>query len=598
MRAFSWLGVVVGALAAACLSFGGPGAAAADVSIQVDVQARRRPIDPRIYGMCFADATQLSDLRAPLNRWGGNTTTRYNWELNADNRGADWYFESIGYGSSVAGAEADTFVSDSKSGGAEPLITIPLIGWLAKLGANRGKLASFSQAAYGAQTDADWDWMPDAGNGILASTGANITGNDPNDASVQKTSATQKAWVQHLVSRWGAAGNGGVRYYLMDNESAIWFSTHRDVHPIGPKMEEIRDLIFDYGTRVKEADPNALVAGPEEWGWSNYLYSGYDTQYADEHGWGNFPDRAAHGDWDYMPWLLDQMRQREVQTGKRLLDIFTLHYYPQGGEFSDDTSTAVQQRRNRSTRSLWDPSYVDETWINDRIQLIPRMKGWVSSYYPNTPIGVTEYNFGAESHINGATTQADVLGIFGREGLDLATRWTTPAASTPTYKAIKMYRNYNGSGGAFGDVSVSASAPSPDEVAAFAAQRSSDGAVTVMVINKVAGTTQNATIGLANLTASGPAQVWQLTSANAITRLTDVPVTNNRIVATLPAQSITLFVVPSSVGVTLSVGDVQVTEGSSGTTTATFTIRLSAPSTQAVTVNYGTGSGTATAGGD
>src|SRR5207244_10546394 len=82
------------------------------------------------------------------------------------------------------------------------------------------------------------------------------------------------------------------------------------------------------------------------------------------------------------------------------------HYYPQGGEFSDDVSTAMQLRRNRSTRSLWDPNYVDETWINDVVQLIPRLKSWVSTYYPGTLTGVTEYNWGAEWHINGATTQA------------------------------------------------------------------------------------------------------------------------------------------------------------------------------------------------
>ena len=55
--------------------------------------------------------------------------------------------------------------------------------------------------------------------------------------------------------------------------------------------------------------------------------------------------------------------------------------YPQGGEFSDDVSSAMQLRRNHSTRSLWDPGYVDETWINDRVQLIRRVddpSGFVS----------------------------------------------------------------------------------------------------------------------------------------------------------------------------------------------------------------------------
>src|SRR5262249_49615087 len=162
------------------------------------------------------------------------------------------------------------------------------------------------------------------------------------------------------------------------------------------------------------------------------------------------------------------------------LDVFSVHYYPQGGVFSDDTSQVMQLHRNRSTRSLWDPTYVDESWVNDTVQLVPRLRGWVAGNYPGTATAVTEYNWGAEGHINGATAQADVLGIFGREGLDMAARWTTPAASTPTYKAIKMYRNYDGLGSTFGDTSVAASGPNPDSVAAFAAERSNDQALTVM----------------------------------------------------------------------------------------------------------------------
>ncbi|WP_017170831.1 putative Ig domain-containing protein, partial [Xanthomonas phaseoli] len=48
----------------------------------------------------------------------------------------------------------------------------------------------------------------------------------------------------------------------------------------------------------------------------------------------------------------------------------------------------------------------------------------------------------------------------------------------------------------------------------------------------------------------------------------------------------------------LSIDDVSVNEGSSGTTTATFTVSLSAASGQTVTVNYATADGTATAGSD
>jgi probable HAF family extracellular repeat protein len=49
---------------------------------------------------------------------------------------------------------------------------------------------------------------------------------------------------------------------------------------------------------------------------------------------------------------------------------------------------------------------------------------------------------------------------------------------------------------------------------------------------------------------------------------------------------------------TVGVGDVTVTEGNAGTTNAVFTVTLSAPAGQDVTVNFTTGGGTATAGAD
>ena len=524
----------------------GPAARAQNpgVTIAIDVNAGRHAIDPNIYGVAHASAADLNDLNVPLNRNGGNNTTRYNWQQNADNRGNDWYYESIADASAVAGERGDTFFSTSRAANAQAMLTVPTIEWVARVAGNRNKLASFSIAKYGAQTGNDWQWFADAGNGVLTS-GQNVTGNDPNDANVPSSSSFQQGWIQHLVGRWGTNAAGGVRYYILDNEPSIWHSTHRDVRPVGATMNEIRDKMVDYAGKIKAVDPSALIVGPEEWGWSGYFYSGSDQQYGSLHGWSVLPDRQSHAGADYLPWLLDSIRQSSAAAGRRLLDVFTVHYYPQGGEFSDDTSSAMQLRRNRSTRSLWDPNYVDETWINDKVRLIPRLRSWVNTYYPGTAIGITEYNWGAENHINGATTQADVLGIFGREGLDAAARWTTPASTTPTYKAMKMYRNYDGSRSAFGETSVAATVPDPNTLAAFAAQRSADGALTIMVINKALSGTTQATINVAHFADRGTAQVWQLTSANAIARGPDVTVAASSLALTLPAQSITLLVVGS-----------------------------------------------------
>src|SRR5262249_52080367 len=117
-------------------------------TVTVDANANRRNINPNVYGLAYATTAQLSDLNVPLNRYGGNNTPRYNWQVNGDNRGQDWYFESIGDTSSVAGERVDTFISQARAASAQAAVTIPIIGWVARLGSNRSKLAGFSIAKY------------------------------------------------------------------------------------------------------------------------------------------------------------------------------------------------------------------------------------------------------------------------------------------------------------------------------------------------------------------------------------------------------------------------------------------------------------------
>jgi hypothetical protein len=420
-----------------------------------------------------------------------------------------------------------------------------LIGWVAKLGPGRAILPSFSVAKYGPQCDVD-PYDTDAGDGMAPDCQTDITGNDPNDAYIADTPALEQKWLKHIVATWGAAAVGGVKYYLMDNEPSIWFDTHRDIHPVGPHATEYRDKVEAESADVRSIDPNALVMAPEEWGWEGYFYSGYDQQYAAAHNYSKFPDhQGVQKGLDYIPWLLKEWKKSHA------IDILSVHFYPQGNadgsvqEDSDDNSHAAQLLRNRSTRQLWDKNYASESWIGAPVDLIPLLKSWVSQYYVSgTPVAITEYNWGDEANINGATTQADIYGIFGREGLDIATRWTVPKASTPTFKAMQMYRNYDGKGSGFGDTSVSATAPNPDNVSAFAALRSSTGALTVMVINKQLSASAAVKLKLANFTASGRAQVWRLTASNQITRLANVSWSGGVLSATEPAQSITLYILP------------------------------------------------------
>jgi ABC-type uncharacterized transport system YnjBCD substrate-binding protein len=110
---------------------------------------------------------------------------------------------------------------------------------------------------------------------------------------------------------------------------------------------------------------------------------------------------------------------------------------------------------------------------------------------------------------------------------------------------MKMYRNYDGARSTFGDLSVRVSGGNPDELSSFAALRSSDGALTVMVVSKALSGNTAVNLTLANFASAPSAQVWQLDRTNAIRRLSDVAVAGGRFGLTVPSPSITLFAVAS-----------------------------------------------------
>ncbi|MCX5543340.1 cellulase [Paraburkholderia sp. CNPSo 3076] len=511
------------------------------VAISVDAGAGRHPISPLIYGINFGTTAVLQDLRAPVNRSGGNSASAYNWRIDARNAGKDWYFESLAVNpADINDQFGERFVALTQAAGATPIVTIPMLGRVAKLGPGRETLASFSIAKYGPQPNHDVNGHADAGNG-LAPGDKPIAGNDTNDASTPDDPQNEQARVADLVKQFGGASGGGVRYYALDNEPSLWQLIHRDVHPTGAHASEIASQVIAYSRAVKAADPHAQIVAPEEWGWQGYFYSGFDQQYAADHGLDHAPDRTGETQgMPYVPWLLTQWK-----AAGHPVDVFSLHFYPQGGEYAEagvTNSQAVALMRNRSTRDLWDPNYKDPTWINSVVALIPLMRRWVDSYYyPGTPIGITEYNWGGDTLMNGATAQADVLGIFGREGLDIATRWGTLDPSMPVYKAFKLYRNYDGNGAAFGATSIAASVPDPDTVSAFAALRERDHALTLVVINKQLDRPADAAVTLDHFAASGVAETWRLAN-NQLFRMPDARYQDSTLRASLPAQSVTLFV--------------------------------------------------------
>lgn len=547
-------------------------------ALSVDATANRHAISPDIYGIniyVIGDQTgMLNDLRLPVTRWGGDATSEYNWKLDKTNSGSDWYFEvfaqtdptkmpGFNAGKLPDGSAFDRFHETNVKYGVKSVGTIPILDWVA--GSFPDKTCGFSVNKYGNQQSADPYGNPDCGNGQVV-VGANQTQaitslktTDPTDTDVQVDEDFMADWVRHVVGKYGTAAQGGVALWELDNEPVWWSGVHQSVHPKPSNYDEIVSRGLRYSAAVKSADPTALVGGPITAGWSDLffsnvdLYSGWNSKSptpggADWQYWNNPVDRKAHGDLDFVAYYLQQFAVYEKQHGQRLLDYFDVHGY-MPGTGGDATDSASQAARLQSTRVFWDPSYVfahDDYLSNECVCLIPRMKGWVANNYPGLKLAITEYNLGALNTLNGGLAQADLLGVFGREDLDLATLWATVNSSDPAAFAFKLYRNYDGQGGAYGETSVSAVSDNRDQLSIYAAQRS-DSALTLMVINKTAGNLSS-NIALSDFQPDGTVQVWQYSAANlgAIVRQQDQSTTVNGVGANFPAYSATLLVVPEA----------------------------------------------------
>ncbi len=414
------------------------------VRLHLDCRAPTHPISPYIYGIAFnpqrhGKDAYLWDLGPTIRRWGGNNTSRYNWKLgNAWNAAFDYFFQNANYTNDDAYSWKN-FLAEDAEHHVGTALTLPMLGWVAK----DTESASFPVSLFGEQQYA----AGDNGNGKRPN-GSLIPCGDPTRTSVPASPAFVGEWVRSIAAYDKGKSQRSVTHYIMDNEPALWNSTHRDVHPQALTYDELLKKTVDYATVVRKADPQALIAGPAEWGWPNYFFSARDA----EVGFAAKPDRLAHGDEPLLAWYLRQLRAHQKKTGTRLLDILDLHFYPQAdGVYGhpDRTDPAAAALRLRATRGLWDPTYRDESWINDAIELLPRMRRLIAENYPGLKISIGEYNFGGERHISGGLAQAEALGRFAQADVYSAYYWTYPPQGSAAAHAFMAYRNYDQKGGHF-----------------------------------------------------------------------------------------------------------------------------------------------------
>ncbi|RYF06973.1 MAG: glycosyl hydrolase, partial [Deltaproteobacteria bacterium] len=408
-------------------------------------------ISPLIYGTAYnpqrvGQDDWLWETGTTARRWGGNNSSRYNWKLgNAWNCAFDWFFKNANY-TNDPGYTWRNFFKENRDHHAASALSIPTLGYVAK----DTDSTSFPVSVYGPQQYESGD----AGNGKRAGGGL-IESPDPSQTSVPAPPAFMRDWIRAIRAYDQQVGGRSVQHYILDNEPALWNSTHRDVHPKALTYDELLARTIAYGTEVRREDPQALIAGPAEWGWPNYFFSARDA----EVGFHLKPDRLAHGDRPLMEWYLSRLHAHAQKTGTRILDIVDLHFYPQEDGIygqSEKTDPASAALRLRATRSLWDPTYKDESWINDRIRLLPRLKQMIADNYPGLKMSLGEYNFGGERHISGALAQAEALGRFAEYDVYAAYYWTYPPRNSCSYFAFRAFRNYDGQGAHFLDRYVAA----------------------------------------------------------------------------------------------------------------------------------------------
>jgi hypothetical protein len=449
---------------------------AASLTFMVNAGATGTTIPPQTYG----SNVYLTGVTNTLYRQGGDRLTAYNWENNSSNGGADycqsagsticshedWYM--VPNGVTPPGMPATTlttFIAANNALGADSLVTLQMAGYVAANGACNCFVTITGPAD---TSNTYWDAVSFSGG---PTTGAPVTNG---------TVVYMNQEMAYLLSTVHGAGAGGAKFYDLDNEPALWDSTHPMVHPAQPTCAEVSGKGITLAGVITAADPNAQILGPVAYGWSEYVnnQSAPDDSVLNSYNNGDLVN--------YLNYYLAQMQAASATAGHRLLHYLDLHWYPEatgldGGNSvritNDDTTYGVAVARMQAPRSLWDSTYTETSWITadstgGPISLFTRLQAAVSQYYPGTGFSFSEYQYGSGEDISGGVAQADVLGIFGQYGA-IACRWDDGTSDVYVDAAYNLYLNYDGAGSKFGNLSLPTTSSSVTFGSVYAARSNS-----------------------------------------------------------------------------------------------------------------------------
>jgi len=510
---------------------------AQSLQFTITVNDTPKPISPYIYG---ANPEFTANENLAARRLGGNRLTGYNWENNASNAGNDWNHSSDNYltwsagitNENQPGIVATTFHTKASEAGAYSLITLQMAGYVAK---DKNGSVTEEQTAPSSR----WTKVEYAKGAPFALS--------PN---VNDTLVYMDEFVNFLVTTFGLGNTAnGVKGYSLDNEPALWQSTHPRIHPNKTTCKELMERSIALASAVKNVDSTAEIFGPALYGFNAY----YSFQNASD--WQAIKNRKGYR-W-FIDYYLDSMKVAEQTYGRRLLDVLDLHWYPEaiGDQRIIETSAttaADKSARLQAPRTLWDATYREKSWIatsySTYLPLIPKIISSINTYYPGTKLAFTEFTYGGENDITGALALADVLGIFGKYGVYLATFWPTSSDSTYIRAAYRLYRNYDGEYSTFGDASLSANTSDSDSTSVYASVNTNTNKIHLITINKDLSNSKEALFTLNNVSTITSAQAWILDGSGSTIRSGDAitTISGNSFSYSLPPASACHFVIQIS----------------------------------------------------
>ncbi|MDP4218964.1 MAG: glycoside hydrolase family 44 protein [Bacteroidota bacterium] len=553
------------------------------ISVTINTAQNVKPISPLIYGInAYVYDTEwkteadwkvgLANVASGLNvggrRLGGNTMTSYNWENGFSNSGTDSHNENNDFQSFITGAGGApyspgaalvTFHDHSIQLGASSLLDLPCAGFVATDG--DGEVVAGDAAP-----SARWKAIS------FSKPGA------PGSFAMSPDLADNTVYIDEelnfLVTTFGAAGSPhGIPAYELDNEPGLWHTapdqnglngTHPLLHKDETTCADLLSRNAQLASAIKRLDPNAAVYGPAMWGYPEYysFWSVYDGQTVHQPSdWGlyNIEPYTTNntGDeyrYNHMTWVnayLAQMKSASDIAGKRLLDVFSVHYYALD---SDNPASRVQ-----APRSLWDPTYVENSYITQNgngftdgrgLQLIPKLLQSIADFYPDTKLALTEWDFGGRHDASGVIAQADALGIFGKFGV-YAADYFFPVDDYIA-AAFRIFRNYDGNNSTFGSTSVSAETSDISKSSSYGSL-DDQGNLHLIYINKDLAQGEDVTITI------GPDPKWNHVTAysvgaasSTITKIVDMDFAGATVNFSSPSSAVSHLVFTKSNSVDLS----------------------------------------------